>query len=1047
MNYPSTCCLLRQSTLYLCAWILTVGQAVYGQNIAPSPNATALGTYANVPVNNYTGVPDISIPLHTVTSRDISLPITLSYHASGIKVAQEASWVGLGWALQAGGVITRTIRGEDDLVAGFPDAPELPAWDEDNNLTDDPTNVAYLQGVCAGTTDAQPDLFYFSLPGHTGKFILGQRESNNDPIPVHLVSQEKMEITFDSTPTPSTGMWTIVTADGYRYEFGTVERTNTFTGTGDTEVNADADLANKLFGPTTITTTAWYLDKITSPTGNEITFEYDDDFHDIQSTIYRSLAERQNIKTQMWAPNREAFQSLCQGIDTYTSSQNFVSDMYLERIVFNNGSLEFQTSDRTDMIASIRSAKKPQRLQQIVLKALDGTVRRKFVFDYDYFNAGQTALETRLKLTHLIEYNQDVAKAPYQFTYDEANTLPTKDSKATDYWGYFNNQTGNTTLLPALTVDRINPPTYIDDLGASTTDGWDNTCRANCTDYASCNACWTVPFTPQPFAGAIKTANLAAAQTATLAQITYPTGGTMSFTYDLHDFSAGASIGESVTQGAGLRIAQITANDEINPAIITRYEYTREENNTTVSSGRLMSPLVYYYQDQVPEAFGSGVFSICHFLTRQSGTVVPLGTSAQGNLVGYDRVTVLHGAAGENGKTEYVYRNQEETLRPPYFPNLPNFYAQDNGLLEMQTEYARVDNDYQLIRSVETTYPPDPVAEVVGKGLATFSVSCQQAVEAKFYDIVSQWWHPTSTIVRQYDQDNPTQIQQTTTSYQYANADHKQLTLVSVTDSEDNNHITRYAYAEDFVDATDPNQFGSNLLRDSDTHMHSQVLRQTTEVGGSETQRVTTTYDDESGHVLPQSTITYPDGLAAGESITTTYRYDDIGNVVFQQPQDQQESAFLWGYNRQYPIAQVVNAKETEVFYTGFEEDTQDVSAEARTGRQSHSGSYQVTLPSSGTYRLTYWRKPNGQPWQIETQTISASTTIGATNELIDDVRVYPLDALMTSFTYDPLYGRTSTTGPDGMIHYQEYDDLGRLKLTRDHRGRIEQNYIYRYQQ
>ena len=128
MSYPSTCCLLRHSTLYLCAWILTVGQAVYSQNIAPSPNATALGTYADVPVNNYTGVPNISIPLHTVTSRDISLPITLSYHASGIKVAQEASWVGLGWALQAGGVITRTVRSIDDLSVGrgYPYGPDLP---------------------------------------------------------------------------------------------------------------------------------------------------------------------------------------------------------------------------------------------------------------------------------------------------------------------------------------------------------------------------------------------------------------------------------------------------------------------------------------------------------------------------------------------------------------------------------------------------------------------------------------------------------------------------------------------------------------------------------------------------------------------------------------------------------------------------------------------------------------------------------------------------------------------------------------------------------
>src|SRR5258706_15772099 len=72
----------------------------------PSPNATSLGKYGEVPVSYYTGIPNISVPLYSIKSRDLELPISLNYHAGGIRVEELASWVGLGWTLNAGGVIT-----------------------------------------------------------------------------------------------------------------------------------------------------------------------------------------------------------------------------------------------------------------------------------------------------------------------------------------------------------------------------------------------------------------------------------------------------------------------------------------------------------------------------------------------------------------------------------------------------------------------------------------------------------------------------------------------------------------------------------------------------------------------------------------------------------------------------------------------------------------------------------------------------------------------------------------------------------------------------
>ena len=82
--------------------------------IPPSPTAANLGKYADIPVNHYNGIPQISIPLWEVKTRDLLLPISLSYHASGVKVDEISSWVGMGWSVIANGVINRTIIGRDD---------------------------------------------------------------------------------------------------------------------------------------------------------------------------------------------------------------------------------------------------------------------------------------------------------------------------------------------------------------------------------------------------------------------------------------------------------------------------------------------------------------------------------------------------------------------------------------------------------------------------------------------------------------------------------------------------------------------------------------------------------------------------------------------------------------------------------------------------------------------------------------------------------------------------------------------------------------------
>lgn len=80
----------------------------------PSPTAYELGKYGQIPVGEFTGTPNVNIPLYEYKTRNLSVPISLSYSSNGIKVDQMETNVGLGWSLNVGGVVTRIIRDQPD---------------------------------------------------------------------------------------------------------------------------------------------------------------------------------------------------------------------------------------------------------------------------------------------------------------------------------------------------------------------------------------------------------------------------------------------------------------------------------------------------------------------------------------------------------------------------------------------------------------------------------------------------------------------------------------------------------------------------------------------------------------------------------------------------------------------------------------------------------------------------------------------------------------------------------------------------------------------
>ena len=112
LNYRYAKVLAFAFALFVLPLILRGQQ--FKEPAALPPTAASIQKFIEVPVSPHTGVPNLGIPIHTVTEGTLSVPISLNYNSSGIKVDEVASWVGLSWSLSAQGMISRTVQGNPD---------------------------------------------------------------------------------------------------------------------------------------------------------------------------------------------------------------------------------------------------------------------------------------------------------------------------------------------------------------------------------------------------------------------------------------------------------------------------------------------------------------------------------------------------------------------------------------------------------------------------------------------------------------------------------------------------------------------------------------------------------------------------------------------------------------------------------------------------------------------------------------------------------------------------------------------------------------------
>lgn len=424
-----------------------------------SPEAAAFRKYGECQVSEYTGSPNISVPLYTIDYKGIQIPIVLTYDASGIKVEQEASWVGLGWNLMVGGCINYVAQGdvdprqlacspekwesfvsygerEDDIYHfSWNDSNEMGTWYNDHG-------VARFQGDdnLLGDLDhgyGETDYFSVSFLGQSFLFIYDRYTNQYRIVGKSSDVYQIEDVNHCSYQNIDNAKWKITDGHGVQYYFIKGEQTN-------------------CYGYQSIYTSTWLLESVITPEGTKASFGYSSDYKTtVGVTPYEVMA------FDVTPPEEYSGGSYPErGYHSVPVSTNSVSPKYLSSITTPYETISFVLGNRDDITQG-------KRLDKIVVKStIANKTIREYKLNYSYFTSSTIGgdmlrnkrgadsytdkLGKRLKLMSVDETGGTVTLRT-SFEYNNTQ-LPLKTSAAQDFWGYYNHQEnyvdGRLTLLP-----------------------------------------------------------------------------------------------------------------------------------------------------------------------------------------------------------------------------------------------------------------------------------------------------------------------------------------------------------------------------------------------------------------------------------------------------------------------------------------------------------------------------------------------------------------------------------------------------------------------
>ncbi|PKD18023.1 hypothetical protein APR41_18085 [Salegentibacter salinarum] len=1088
----------------------------------PSPTAYELGKYGEFPIGMFTGTVNFSTPLLEFKTKEITIPLSINYSSSGIKVDQLASTVGLGWSLNSGGVITRVVNQNPDELRDY--AP--PTNTNDGYFSfewvDYYNDLSYqVQGISQPLEiDGEPDIFSYNFLGRTGRFTF----KNNNQREIVLLDNIGLEVVYNPE---QSGGFLIRDENGFKYYFLDVENTKMETIGGSQQYN---QLGRWM-------PTSWYITRIETPTGESVFFDYENVVYNYTTT------QSQYATIPANATGIDSGPSCFQPYEQPNESPVIDHPLYVQgkqlRRISSSNPIHGEISLSYDF-------EHPQVPNYYLVSSIDKIYDINSIPEADdlveTINMNYLTVNQRVFLEN-VQF-QDPDKI-YSYEYIDVNNLPQRLSFSKDHWGYFNGK-GNTKLYPDLSgVNNVYGNRFasvfasgankeIDETKAKKgllkkvvypTKGYTEIEYESNTEYTSeessseanvlievettdisnhtnsetvvlndveeagiypldinfslnyQSSCSTQGPTPDPadrklfitienltnpsqtniihrMAGNVGVPisignsvsvteeqsyndeyffNLAANDQyeVTVSLFYECLMGRLSFNYP----NSSSTLTYTNKKTGGLRVAKTTNYDYDNEYLSAKKYYYASKDNLDRSSGvKGFDPSYYSYYTSVGACDVGGTTN--PFCANWKIDYVRLNSGALNALyrtsiatTRYEYVTVSNDAGDlSNGGTEYKYKiaspSMSYNINGIFSPIFSEGQKSWGDGYELQKTLFKVDgsaykntykeiNDYIRDVRINDTVTGFKVSRKYNLPCRDFNTNDpeeQQVIIARdelnvtrFY-LTSNWAYLKSKTKLTFDENgsNPsTEI----TSYYYDNEEHAQISRTETVNSKNDLLEEKIYYPDDF----DSNLIieGGNLttaelniidrLKSENQHRTATPIQTVTKKNGSTIYIKRNNYDDFHGQTL-QSSLETQKGSGDMEERITYSDYDISGNPQEVSKTNGPNVIYIWGYEREYPVAKIENAFLTDVL------NLVDINL--------------LNDPSTSELIM---------------------------KEELEKIRTGLPQSMVTTYTYKPLVGLTSITDPSGLVTTYNYDDFNRLRFIKDDDWKILKEYDYHY--